>query len=82
MPTDSSPGTTKAEKDRELTQAAFDMLLARLDPDREEAGRKYDEIRRKLTKFFEFWGSSAPEDYDLAAPPEAQAVRDDNTQME
>jgi hypothetical protein len=62
MPTDSSPGT-KADKNKELTQAAFDMLLAQLDPDREEAGRKYDEIRRKLIKFFGFWGCSAPEDY-------------------
>jgi len=44
-------------------QAAFDMLLARLDPDREEAGRKYHELRRKVTKFLGLWGPSFPEDY-------------------
>jgi hypothetical protein len=61
MPADRSLGT-KAEKDRSLTQAAFDMLLARLDGDRDEAGRKYDRLRRKLAKFFSLWGSSFPEE--------------------
>jgi DNA-directed RNA polymerase specialized sigma24 family protein len=62
MPIDRSSGT-KADKNRELTRGAFDMLLARLDPDRDEAGRKYDELRRKLTKFFGLWGCSSPEEY-------------------
>jgi DNA-directed RNA polymerase specialized sigma24 family protein len=61
MPTDGSPGI-EAGKGRTLTQAAFDMLLARLDPDREEAGRKYDGYRRKLIKFFGLWGCASPED--------------------
>jgi hypothetical protein len=61
MSADRSPGT-KTENDRALTQAAFDMLLARLDPDRDEAGRKYDGLRRKLIKFFSLWGSSFPEE--------------------
>ena len=50
------------KKDWQLTQAAFDMLLAQLDSDREAAGKKYEELRRKLVKFFGFWGSRYPED--------------------
>ena len=61
MPTDNSPGI-EAGKARTLTQAAFDMLLARLDPNREEAGRKYDGYRRKLIKFFGLWGCAFPEE--------------------
>jgi DNA-directed RNA polymerase specialized sigma24 family protein len=50
------------KKDWQLTQAAFDLLLAQLDPDRDTAGKKYEELRRKLVKFFGFWGSRHPED--------------------
>lgn len=35
-----------------LTQAAFDSLLAWLDADREQAGRKYESIRLRLIKIF------------------------------
>ncbi len=35
-----------------LTQAAFDSLLAWLDADREQAGMKYEQIRRRLIKIF------------------------------
>ncbi|PYS82204.1 MAG: hypothetical protein DMF67_13750 [Acidobacteria bacterium] len=35
-----------------LTQAAFDSLLAWLDADREQAGRKYENIRLRLIKIF------------------------------
>jgi DNA-directed RNA polymerase specialized sigma24 family protein len=42
-------------KDSEgLTQKAFDKLLLRLDPDRIQAAKKYEEIRRQLMKFFEW----------------------------
>jgi DNA-directed RNA polymerase specialized sigma24 family protein len=37
-----------------LTQAGFDRLLARLHADREQAGEKYEALRRKLVKFFEY----------------------------
>lgn len=60
MASDGSFGT-KTERARQLTQAAFDLLLARLDPDRQEAGRKYESLRRKLIRFFALWGSSSPE---------------------
>jgi DNA-directed RNA polymerase specialized sigma24 family protein len=41
-------------KERELTPEAFNKLLAILDPDPETAGRKYEKLRRKLIKFFEW----------------------------
>jgi DNA-directed RNA polymerase specialized sigma24 family protein len=37
-----------------LTQEAFDLLLASLDADREQAGQKYEQIRLKLVKYFEW----------------------------
>ena len=45
-----------------LTQDAFNLLLAQLDADRHEAGKKYEVLRRKLIKFFEWRGCSFPED--------------------
>src|SRR5262249_23704892 len=44
-------------KERELTPEAFKKLLAILDPDPETAGGKYEQLRRKLIKFFEWRGS-------------------------
>jgi DNA-directed RNA polymerase specialized sigma24 family protein len=35
-----------------LTQASFDAFLAWLDTDRDQAGRKYEDIRRRLIKIF------------------------------
>ena len=51
------------KKDRELTREAFDLLLARLDTDRNTAGEKYEAVRRKLIKFLAWWGSDFPEDH-------------------
>jgi DNA-directed RNA polymerase specialized sigma24 family protein len=45
-----------------LTREAFDRLLAWLDPDREQAGRKYEEIRSALIKGFTKHGCNAPEE--------------------
>jgi DNA-directed RNA polymerase specialized sigma24 family protein len=45
-----------------LTQEAFDGLLAWLSPDREEAGRKYEEIRRTLVKIFTSRGCQTAEE--------------------
>ena len=44
-----------------LTQAAFDGFLAILDKDREKAGEKYEFIRLKLLKYFQWSGSDAPD---------------------
>jgi DNA-directed RNA polymerase specialized sigma24 family protein len=38
------------------------LLLARLDPDRDQAGEKYEDLRRKLVKFFECNGCYPAED--------------------
>jgi DNA-directed RNA polymerase specialized sigma24 family protein len=46
----------------DLTTEAFNSLLARLDSDRDEAGRKYVDLLRKLTRFLGYWGCAAPPD--------------------
>ena len=46
-----------------LTQEAFDGLLASLGEDRESAGERYLEIRSNLIRFFQWRGSSFPEDH-------------------
>jgi len=49
---------TRTSKRRlDLTPEAFELLLARLDPDREEAAQKYEQIRKALHAFFEHHGS-------------------------
>jgi DNA-directed RNA polymerase specialized sigma24 family protein len=45
-----------------LTHESFEALLAWLDADREEAGRKYENIRSRLIKIFACRGCCAPED--------------------
>ncbi len=54
-----SPVTLK--KDWILTQAAFDCLLARLDADREQAGVKYERLRLKLVKYFQWRKATDPD---------------------
>jgi len=56
----SSVPVTKTEW--ELTPEAFDGLLSWLNPDREQAGRKYEEIRRKLITILSCRGCTCPED--------------------
>jgi RNA polymerase sigma factor (sigma-70 family) len=46
-----------------LTQEAFDKLLLALGGDRDSAAEKYLEIRRNLTRFFEWRGCPFPEDH-------------------
>lgn len=45
-----------------LTQEAFDALLDWLSPARDEAGQKYEDIRRRLIKIFACRGCGEPED--------------------
>lgn len=52
----------KKEKKWALTSAAFELLLARLDEDRELAGAQYELLRQKLTRFFEWRDIPDPED--------------------
>lgn len=46
-----------------LTADRFSRLLGYLDADREQAGEKYEELRRTLTRFFEWRGASFPEEH-------------------
>lgn len=58
----SEGGTPRAERPHGLTRESFDALLAQLDPDREKAGERYETIRRKLVRLFEWRGCDASED--------------------
>ena len=46
----------------DVSPEAFDAFLRWLDPDREKAGRKYEEIRNRLIKVFVCRGCYCPED--------------------
>jgi DNA-directed RNA polymerase specialized sigma24 family protein len=46
----------------DLTQEAFDELLAWLNPDRERAARKYEDIRDRLIRIFMHRGCATAED--------------------
>src|SRR5262249_20637072 len=50
------------EKEWELTPDAFTKLLAKLSADPEIVGGEYEELRRRLIKFFEWRGSFFPEE--------------------
>jgi DNA-directed RNA polymerase specialized sigma24 family protein len=50
------------KKDWVLTQDAFDTLLGWLDPDRDRAGRRYEDIRIRLIKIFTCRGCSDAEE--------------------
>ena len=52
----------KLKKQWVLTQAAFDRLLVFFDADREYAGEKYEILRLKLIKYFEWQDSLTPEE--------------------
>jgi RNA polymerase sigma factor (sigma-70 family) len=56
---DTSPQT---KKEWLLTQEAFDRLLLWLNPDREQAGKRYEQIRLRLIKIFACRGCGEPED--------------------
>lgn len=45
-----------------VTGAAFDRLLACLDPDRARAGVRYEDLRRALVRFFQWRGVPGAED--------------------
>ena len=50
------------KKEWVLSQEAFDAFLTWLDPDRDRAGEKYEEIRRKLIRIFAHRGCSIAEE--------------------
>lgn len=53
----------RAEQPRwSLTADSFERLLALLGPDRESAGRRYEEVRRRLARLFEWRGFANADD--------------------
>jgi DNA-directed RNA polymerase specialized sigma subunit, sigma24 homolog len=58
-------GELSSKEEPALTQQAFDRLLASFDSDRERAAEKYENLRSKLVKFFE-WRACAVAALDLA----------------
>jgi DNA-directed RNA polymerase specialized sigma24 family protein len=46
-----------------LTAQTFAKLLDRLDADREQAGEKYEDLRRTLSRFFEWRGAPFPDEH-------------------
>lgn len=52
---------TLPKKEWVLTKEAFDRFLGRLDVDRDKAGEKYECIRLKLLKYFQWRGSDLPD---------------------
>ena len=50
------------KKDWELTPQAFNQLLDWIGPDRETAGKRYEEIRLRLIKIFTARGCHIPEE--------------------
>lgn len=57
-----SEGVRQGARERGLTAEALDTLLAQLGGDREGAARRYEEIRRRLIRLFEWRGCDAAED--------------------
>lgn len=49
-------------KDWELTEESFNLFLSWLSADRDAAGRKYEDIRRRLIAILECRGSAQPEE--------------------
>jgi DNA-directed RNA polymerase specialized sigma24 family protein len=54
--------TSPGRKRWQLDRAALDALLQILAPEREEAGRKYEELRHKLINLFAWEHCESPED--------------------
>ncbi len=52
---------TSLKKQWVLTKEAFDRFLATLDSDRDQAGRKYEGVRLRLLKYFQWCGAPAPD---------------------
>ena len=60
-----------------MTQDEFDALLAWLDPDREQAGQKYEDIRRRLIKILTSRGCRDAEKWaDVTISRVASKVRE------
>lgn len=61
MPIDPHPDLERQKKKWELNQESFESLLRWLHSDREQAGRRYEDIRARLIKIFGSRGCSEPD---------------------
>lgn len=52
---------TSLKKEWVLTREALDSFLAKLDRDRDRAGQKYEGVRLRLLKYFQWSGAVAPD---------------------
>lgn len=52
----------KRMKQGALSQSSFDEFLTGLDPDRDKAGQKYEALRTRVVKFFEWRACRFPDD--------------------
>lgn len=52
---------TSLKKEWVLTKEAFDRFLCLLDIDRERAGQKYESVRLRLVKYFQWSGALEPD---------------------
>ncbi len=69
--------TRRKTRDRELNRDALEALLRRLDPDREVAAERYQEIHSRLTRLYEWRHCSSPEELaDEALDRVARKLRD------
>jgi DNA-directed RNA polymerase specialized sigma24 family protein len=57
-----SPEQLSASVRWALNQRAFDNLLVALSPDRDKAGARYEAIRHKLIRFFEWRSVTSPDE--------------------
>ena len=55
-------GNRVRRTDWSLTADSFEKFLCWLSPDREEAGKKYEQLRKKLVKLFTWRGCHIPEE--------------------
>ncbi|HJS25322.1 MAG TPA: hypothetical protein VJ751_13270 [Pyrinomonadaceae bacterium] len=61
MPIDPHPDLARQKYKWELNQESFESLLRWLNPDREQAGKRYEDIRGRLIKIFGTRGCAEPE---------------------
>ena len=70
------------KKDWVLTRESLDKLLACLNPNREQAGEEYENLRRVLVNFFEWRGCPFPEDHADETINRAARRIDEGAQVE
>jgi DNA-directed RNA polymerase specialized sigma24 family protein len=59
--TEADPQMSRGRKRWELDREGWETLMAALAPDRNLAGHKYEELRRRLTDLFAWEGCDAPD---------------------